>query len=215
MMLHLESATVLTLLDLLLGGTGTPPSSPRELTEIEWSLLEEISRALLGSLGESWQIVKPVEFVAESMGSDPGLMPWPAPAASMVRVSFEMQIAGQPGHFEIAVSHSFFAAATAVDVPQAISEDVPHKFDIERNAGLLEDAEVDLEVRLEGPRLTFGDFLELQRGQVVKLEHALHAPVRAAVNGDVSLTGHILGAGRKRAFQLGAALSASATLLPA
>ncbi len=49
MMLYLESATVLTLLDLLLGGTGTPASAPRELTEIEWSLLEEISRVILRS----------------------------------------------------------------------------------------------------------------------------------------------------------------------
>ena len=58
MMLHLESATVLTLLDLLLGGTGTPTSPARELTEIEWSLLEEVSRVILLALGESWQIVK-------------------------------------------------------------------------------------------------------------------------------------------------------------
>jgi flagellar motor switch protein FliM len=208
MMLHLESATVLTLLDLLLGGTGTPASPPRELTEIEWSLLEEISRAILGSLGESWQIIKPVEFVAESMGSDPGLMPCPEPSTSVVQLSFEMQVAGQLGHFEIAVPRTFFAAATAGQAPQEMPEDVPSKVDLERNAHLLEDAEVDLEVRLEGPRLSFGDFLELRQGQVVKLEHALHAPVQAVVNGDPSLIGHILGAGRKRAFQVGEAFAA-------
>jgi flagellar motor switch protein FliM len=207
MMLHLESATVLTLLDLLLGGTGTPTSSPRELTEIEWSLLEEISRVILRSLGESWQIIKSVEFEVESMGSDPGLIACPEPARSVVQVSFEMQIAGQLGHFEIAVPSSLFAAATTVHVPQEISEDVASKVEIERNAHLLEDAEVDLEVRLEGPRLSFGEFLELQPGQVVKLEHALHAPVRAVVNGDPFLIGHILGAGRKRAFQAGEAFS--------
>jgi flagellar motor switch protein FliM len=208
MMLHLESATVLTLLDLLLGGTGTPASLPRELTEIEWSLLEEISRTILGCLGESWQIVKSVEFVVESMGSDPGLMPCPDPAASVVQVSFEMQVAGQLGHFQIAVPRAFFSVATTVNVPQEVPEDLAFNIDVERNAQLLEDAEVDLEVRLEGPRLTFGDFLELQQGQVVKLEHALHAPVRAVVNGDPSLIGHILGAGRKRAFQVGETFSA-------
>jgi len=74
---------------------------------------------------------------------------------------------------------------------------------MERNARLLEDAEVELEVRLEGPRLSFRDFLALQQGQVVKLDHALNATVRAVVNGDPSLTGHILRAGQKRAFQVG------------
>jgi len=203
MMLHLESATVLTLLDLLLGGTGTPIPSPRELTEIEWSLLEEISRVILRSLGESWQIIKSVEFEVESMGSDPGLIACPAPATSVIQASFEMQIAGQLGHFEIAVPGALFAAATTVDVPPEIVEDTASKVDVERNAHLLEDAEVDLEVHLEGPRLSFGEFLELQHGQVIKLEHALHAPVRAVVNGDPSLIGHILGVGRKRAFQAG------------
>ncbi len=124
MMLYLESATVLTLLDLLLGGTGMPASAPRELTEIEWSLLEEISRVILRSLGESWQIVKPVEFVVESMGSDPGLMACPEPARSVLRVSFAMQFAGQVGHFEIAVPRSFFAPAAAAHAPQEIAEDL-------------------------------------------------------------------------------------------
>ena len=47
---------------------------------------------------------------------------------------------------------------------------------------------------------------------MVKLDHALQAPVRAVVNGDPSLIGHILSAGRKRAFQVGEALSAQAKL---
>ena len=205
MTLYLESPTALTLLDLLLGGSGMPASAPRELTEIEWSLLEEISRAILRSLGESWQIVKSVEFVVESMGSDAGLIACAEPTRSDLRLTFEMQIAGQPGHFEIAVPSSFFAPATTAHVPQEIAKDVASNIDVERNARLLEDAEVELEVRLEGPRLTFRDFLALQQGQVVKLDHALHAPVRAVVNGDPSLTGHILGAGRKRAFQVGEA----------
>jgi flagellar motor switch protein FliM len=208
MMLYLESATVLTLLDLLLGGTGMPVSAPRELTEIEWSLLEEISRVIVRSLGESWQVVKAVEFVVETMGSDPGLMACPDPARSMLRVSFEMQFEGQLGHFEIAVPPSFFAAAAPAHAPQDITEDMASKVEIERNARLLQDAEVELEIRLEGPRLSFGDFLALQQGQVVKLDHALQAPVRAVVNGDPSLIGHILGAGRKRAFQVGETFSA-------
>jgi flagellar motor switch protein FliM len=206
MLLYLESSTALALLDLLLGGSGTPFSAPRELTEIEWSLLEEISRTMLRSLGESWQIIKPVEFVAESMGSDPGLMACPEPTRSDLRISFEIQIGGGPGQFEIAVPASFFAPAASAELPQEVAKDLASKADIERNASLLEDAEVRLEVRLEGPQLSFRDFLALQRGQVVKLDHGLHAAVQAVVNGDPSLTGHILSVGQKRAFQVGEAL---------
>jgi flagellar motor switch protein FliM len=203
MLLYLESATALALLDLFLGGTGTPVSAPRELTEIEWSLLEEISKVILRSLGESWQIIKPIEFVVESMGGDPSLMACTDPARSDLRASFDMHLAEQSCHFEIAVPSSFFAPAAIVHVPEEIAKDAASQVDIERNALLLEDAEVELEVRLEGPRLSFRDFLALQQGQVVKLDHALNAPVRAVVNGDPHLRGHILGVGRKRAFQVG------------
>ena len=207
MMLYLESATALLLLDLLLGGTGMPVSAPRELTEIEWSLLEEVSRTILRSLGESWQIIKSVEFVVETMGCDPDLMACPEPTRQDLRLSFELQIASQFGFFEIAVPSSFFAPVTAAHAPQEIAKDVASEAERERNARLLEDAKVQIEVRLDGPRLTFRDFLALQQGQVVKLDHALNAPVRAVVNGDPSLSGHILRAGQKRAFQVGETFS--------
>lgn len=207
MLLYLESTTVLALLDLLLGGTGTPVPAPRELTEIEWSLLEEISKVVLRPLGESWQIVKSIEFVAESMGSDPGLIACPEPSRSDLQLSFQLQLAGEPGHFEISVPSAFFAPAMTVQVPPEVATNAASKADIERNVRLLEDAEVELEVRLEGPRLSFKDFLALRQGQVVKLDHGLNAPVRAVVNGDPSLTGHILGAGPKRAFQVGESIT--------
>lgn len=202
MVLYLDSTTVLTLLDLLLGGSGTPPPAPRELTEIEWSLLEEISRAVVRCLGEGWQVFKSVEFVVETLGSDPSLMPCPDPAKSVLRISFELRFGGQTGHFQIAVPCSFFDGVTPAKGPLERTEDAASQIDIERNAHLLEDAEVELEVHLEGTRLSFGELLALQQGQVVRFDHGLHEPLRGVVNGDVSLSGHILSAGRKRAFQI-------------
>lgn len=201
-MLYLETSTALALLDLLLGGAGTPVSPVRELTEIEWSLLEEISRTVLRSLGESWQTIKPVEFVVEAMGCDPGLIACAEPTRSDLRLSFEMQTAGHFGQFEFSVPSSFFAPITTRQRSPDIPRDLAPEADRERNARLLEDAEVKLEVHLEGPKLSFRDFLTLQQGHVVKLDHALNAPVRALVNGDASLVGHILSAGHKRAFQV-------------
>jgi flagellar motor switch protein FliM len=199
--LCLDCSTVLSLLDLLLGGTGSSLSASRELTEIEWSLLEEISRVIVRCLGESWQSVKSVEFVVESLGSDPSQVPYPDSTRSALRISFELRFAEQTGHFEIAVPCSFFeATALAPDTQQV--EEAFSPVDVERNAHLLEDAEVELEVHLQGARLTFGELRALQQGQVIRFDHALHEPVRATVNGELSIAGHILSSGRNRAFQL-------------
>ena len=170
MILHLDSATVLTLLDLLLGGSGQPLPEPRELTEIEWSLLEEISRVMMRCLGESWQVVKPVEFVVESLSNDPSLMTCPEPALSVLRISFELQLAEQVGHFEIAVPRSLFRCPSTAHVPGTCGG-APSQVDRERNARLLQDAEVELEVLLEGTQLSFRDLRALRQGQVVRFDH--------------------------------------------
>jgi flagellar motor switch protein FliM len=202
MILFLDAATVLTLLDVFLGGNGQPAPEPRELTEIEWSLLEEISRVMMRCLGESWQAMKAVEFVVEALSSDPSLTPCPEPGLSVLRISFDLQLAEQSGHFELAVPRSFFDAAAPVHEPQEPGIEAPSPVDRERNVSLLEDAEVELEVLLEGVQLSFGELRALRRGQVVRFDRALDEPLRGVVNGDVSLTGHVLRAGRKRAFQV-------------
>lgn len=202
MALYLDSATVLTLLDLLLGGNGQPSPEPRELTEIEWSLLEEISRIMMRCLGESWQLIKAVEFVVESLNSDPSLTPCPEPALSVLRIAFDLQLAEQAGHFEIAVPRSFFDAVAPVSEAQELVAEAPSPLDRERNARLLEDAEVELEVLLEGTHLSFRDLRALRQGQVLRFEHGVNQALRGVVNGDLSLVGHVLSAGRKRAFQL-------------
>src|ERR1700731_3749731 len=75
MYLHLKCATVFGLLELLLGGKcGPDPAADRNLTEIEWSLLEEIVRVMVRPLGEAWQLYATVEFEVESLVSEPGLL---------------------------------------------------------------------------------------------------------------------------------------------
>ena len=202
MVLYLDSTTVLTLLEIFLGGSGQPTPEPRELTEIEWSLLEEISRVMMRCLGESWQAIKPVEFVVDSLNSDPSLTPCPEPALSVLRIAFDLELGEQSGHFEMAVPRSFFeSAAPSADAPELTGE-TPSPLDRERNARLLEDAEVELEVLLEGTQLSFGDLRALRQGQVVRFDHGLDQPLRGVVNGDLTVIGHVLSAGSKRAFQV-------------
>jgi flagellar motor switch protein FliM len=196
-----DCPTALTMLDLLLGGTGSPLAAQRELTEIEVSLFEEISCVVVRSLGEAWQSVKPVELAVESLGNDPAQLAYPDPATPVLRISFDLPFAAQTGRIEIAAPCSFFDVATAERDPQQM-EGASSPVNVERNARLLEDAEVEVEVHLLGARLRFGDLLALRQGQVVRFDHALSAPVRGLVNGDLTFVGHVLSSGHKRAFQV-------------
>ncbi len=77
---------------------------------------------------------------------------------------------------------------------------------LEQKLALLEDAAVGLEVKLDGPTLSMAELLALKPGQVVKFNYPLERPLHGLVNGAPELEGSIVGAGKKRAFQVAALL---------
>jgi len=202
MLLHFDAPTVLTLLEFLLGGKGdSGPAEPRGLTEIEWSLLEEIVRVMVRPLGEAWRLCHNVEFEVESLGSDPALLACPDPSQPTVRVGFRVQLGGHMGNFEIAVPEAFFQPAAPETDQDPPSEALPQA-ELEHKLGLIEDTFVEFEVKLQGPSLEFKELAELKPGQVLTFDYALHKPVQAVVNDAVTMPGHIVSSGRKRAFQI-------------
>lgn len=203
MVLHFGSSTVLGLLELLLGGTGSDPlAASRELTEIEWSLLEEVVRVLVRALGEAWQPIAPVEFVVESLGSDPAALLFPDPAPALVRVGFTLQWGQQTGNFELVVPRALFETTGPADGQPMASTPEPDQANLKRNLDFLENAQVELEVRLQGPTLAITEILALAAGQVITFDYSLQKSIHGLVNGDLTIMGHIVSAGRKRAFQV-------------
>src|SRR5204863_6009852 len=73
MYLHMNCETVFGLMELPLGGkSGPEPVIPRNLTEIEWSLLEEVVLVMVRSLGVVWKLFASIEFEGESRVSESG-----------------------------------------------------------------------------------------------------------------------------------------------
>jgi flagellar motor switch protein FliM len=201
MILHFDLPTVLGLLELLLGGTGSPlPTESRELTEIEWSLLEEVVRVLVRALGEAWQSLVAVEFEVQSLGSDPTALSCPDPA--LVKIGFALESGQRTGSFELVFPRALFGEAGPSAEQREVTAVEPDQADFERNLGLLENAQVELEVRLQGPTLAVTELLALQAGHVITFDYSLHKSLQGLLNGDLAVMGHIVSAGRKRAFQV-------------
>ena len=206
MYLHMNCATVFGLLELLLGGkVGPEPAASRNLTEIEWSLLEEIVRVMVRPLGEAWQLFSTVEFEVESLVSEPGLVaqndPKQPSSQPMLRLAFELRSGEQSGALEIAAPQSFFDSAGAT-LEQNASDTVEP--DARQKLALLDEAGVSLEVCLDGPLLPVADLMNLKPGQVIKLNHPLDQPLQGVVNGALSMEGSVVTSGKKRAFQVAA-----------
>ncbi len=198
--LSLDCATVFNLLELLLGGKlGSEGGEKRSLTEIEWALLEEVVRTIVAPLGQAWKMFHTVEFKVLALESDPELLPATDPALAMLQLSFALRLGEQDGGFQIAVPQTFFESAGSAD-QHAASEG--GAADVARNIELLGEAQIELQVLLEGPTLALRDLAGLKAGQVVRFDYPLQKPLRALVNDTAPITCQIVSAGRKRAFQV-------------
>jgi flagellar motor switch protein FliM len=207
--LYLDCSTVFGLLELLLGGSigsGSPGSGQqRNLTEIEWELLEEVVRVIVAALGEAWKAFHPVEFKVLALHNDPRLLAFPEPAQPLVQLSFALHLGTpeggeQEGGFQISVPRTFFEAAPSADqelAARAGAESSPPPI-----LELLGQAKVQLEVILEGPAMELRELARLQTGQVVRFDYPLDKPLRAMVNDSLAISCQMVSAGRKRAFQV-------------
>lgn len=195
-----DSSTAFHLLELLLGGKSSPSQAePRKLTEIEWSLLEELVRVLAAALGEAWKTYHAVEFKVQSLESDPTFLPAVSPTLRLVELAFTIHFGEEQGHFRVAVPQTFFE----IDLgPMEAEASEPNARDVERNAALLEDAGVDVELLLDGPTIHFQEVAALSPGQVVRFDFPLQKPLRALVNGTVPIPCLLVNSGRRRAFQV-------------
>ncbi len=201
MVMHIESASVLLLLEMLLGGKIESKPDGRELTDIEWNLLEELIRVIVRALGEAWTAYHAVEFEVESLGCDPTFLNLPESAQPFTRLSYLIDLGEQSGEFEIALPQTFFEIETPAEPSREVSL-VAAGPDLERNVELLGDARVSLDVTLQGPTMVFGELMQLKPGQVVTFDYPIHKALNATVNGAAPMTGHIVGAKQKRAFQI-------------
>ena len=89
---ELNSHLTFTIIDRLLGGKGEPIRKPRDLTDIERTVVERVMMKMLEHLEESWSTVVDIRFRFETMESNPFFVQV-CPASDMVLlVTMKIQV---------------------------------------------------------------------------------------------------------------------------
>jgi len=199
--LELNPSLVFPILEMLLGGTGKGSATiQRDITEIEQKLLDGLFRIILHDLREAWKGVTAVDFTIESMETEPQLLHLLAPNEAVVSVGVELRIGDTVGMMNIAM-------------PSIVIKMMRQKFDQQwsvrkthANAGeqvhilgVLREASLALEARLEGLTLTVQEFLGLDDGHLLTFDFPVERPVELLVNGTHKFSARMVGAGNKRA----------------
>ncbi|QTX31657.1 flagellar motor switch protein FliM [Aminithiophilus ramosus] len=186
--LEINPSIVFTIIDRMLGGKGESILKPRDLTDIEQTVVERVLMRILELMEESWSTVVDIRFRFESMESNPFFVQI-CPATDMVLlVTLKLEIAGVQGIMNLCIpyfvmepmidklsSQHWFASTGRKDGAEArpILEKKIRKI------------RVPLALELGRVTLTVDDILQLQPGQVIRLDQGLDDPIRVLVGKEV------------------------------
>jgi flagellar motor switch protein FliM len=199
--LELNPSLVFPILEMLLGGNGKASGNiQREVTEIEQKLLDGLFRIILNDLREAWRGVTEVDFTIENMETEPQLLHILAPNEAVVSIGVEVRMGDTVGMMNIAMpSIVIKMMRQKFDQQWSVRKTMASEAEQARVLRLLRGASLTLEARLEGPRLSVRDFLNLEEGHLLAFDFPVDQPVELLVNGSEKFRAQVVSNGRKRA----------------
>jgi flagellar motor switch protein FliM len=200
--LELNPSLAFPILEMLLGGTGKASAAiQRDITEIEQKVLDGLFRIVLHDLREAWKGVTDIDFAIESMETEPQLLHLMGPNEAVVAIGVEIRIAETVGMMNIAMP-SIVIKMMRQKFDQQWSVRKTHASETEqaRILGMLREASLTLEARVEGLELTVQNLLELSEGHLLFFDRSIDSPLQLVINGRHKFSGQIVSTGRKRAL---------------
>jgi flagellar motor switch protein FliM len=171
--LEINNQLTFAIIDRLLGGKGEPLRKPRDLTDIERTVVERIMMKVLEHLEESWSTVVDIRFRFETMESNPFFVQV-CPGTDMVLlVTMKIQIGDVQGMMNFCIP--YFVIEPLIDklssqqwfssTGRKSAEGVQ-----EMLAARLQEVSVPLALELGHSIVSLGDVIQMRVGDVVRLD---------------------------------------------
>jgi flagellar motor switch protein FliM len=202
--LELNNALMFGLMELLLGSKGRATTSfQRKITEIEKSLIQTLMRVVLRDLSEAWKMVTEISFTVQSLASEPALLHVLAPAEAVIVIAIEVRVGSTSGLMNLAIPSIFVKRLrNKFDQLRQVRRAQSTERDQLVVAGLIQDATVALEARIEAGFIKTSTLLDLEPEEVLMLDHPVEQPVTGFLNGRKKWPGAIVTRDEKLLFEL-------------
>jgi len=191
--LEVNPSIAYPMIDRILGGRGEPFENNREFSDIEMSLFETILKVLMDNLGEAWKVVENIQPVVEQKESSPNVVQIVAQNEIVVMIVMEIIIGQSSGMMNIC----YPVIALESVLPKLASRDLmlnESGSKKSRNQDLkviMGGADVTVEAFLGSTDLTLKDVLDLQVGNMIKLDTGVNSGVEVSINGKQRFIGKI------------------------
>ncbi len=199
LLLQVEYSILFPMIGIALGAKAGRFESPeRRPTEIELQVVNLFFRLLLSEAYRAWAV--PLKTQMETVTLEVEQAPSRSFAATdpVLVARFGLTVADQTGHFSLVAPASVFAGMGAEDDEEHAQQTEFSSSD--STLELMMQANVSLDVWLDGSEMRLGDLLQLREGQIVKLDHPVERKAVCTLNGKRSFTGQIVSTGAHRAF---------------
>ena len=183
--IELNPSIVFPMIDRLLGGPGISFDTNREFTDIELNLLEQVLRVITQNMKEVWSPIMEVYPVIEAKESSPNVVQIVAQNEIVIMVVMEIIIGQTSGMMNICYPvisiESLLPKLASRDL--MLSETSSRKSRNKELRALLRGAKIELEAVLGYARLNMKEVLDLQEGDIIKLNRPADDTVVLKVDG--------------------------------
>jgi flagellar motor switch protein FliM len=197
LLLELEYSALFPLICIALGakasGLAAPPRKP---TDIELQVVNILIRLVLSEVYRAWApfTSAPLETVDMRVERSAGRVF--AFTDSVQVTQFKVNIGEHTGKLIVVAPQTLFQSPAAEVVPPPAEASVSTDAILRR----MMPAKVSVDVWLEGSQMRLSDLLQLQAGQIIKLDHPVDRRAACTLNGKPTFTGQIVSTGAHRAF---------------
>jgi len=185
---ELDERIAFPMLERLFGNSGQTAVYHRALTDIEVVVMETISRRILNSVREALEAVHAVEPALDSIETTPFFTHLAPPTEMVILVRFEVKFRGDSGHVNICLPfttlepvlprlslHRWIGRAT--NQGSVSSESVAMEQHVDS-------VDVAVSVQVGSTDITIAELLEIEPGDVIKLDQPVERPLPVLVEGE-------------------------------
>ncbi|HTS50476.1 MAG TPA: FliM/FliN family flagellar motor switch protein [Bryobacteraceae bacterium] len=188
------------LIGIALGAQAGAFAAPsRKPTEIELQVVTLLFRLILSEVFRAWSPLTQTQLEALTVEVEPTPSRVLPGTELMCSVGFDIRVADCTGKLTLAVPAGLFAESQ--NARQADPELIANPGgSSEQIMELMMSAQVTLDIWLDPSEIRLTELLQLQVGQIIKLDHAADQKVACTLNGKGGFDGQIVSTGSRRGF---------------
>jgi flagellar motor switch protein FliM len=187
LILDINPSILYPIIDRLLGGgREASPLARRPLTQIERLLVKRITDLFLAELTQAWRNVLELQLQVVRVESNPQLVQIVPPNEVVVLISFEVALGEVRGMLNLCIPYNSIerisgklSANSWVTYGKRKASDES----IQQIGRALRNSLVELKVRLAQTRITTGDLVGLQVGDIITTQKDVRSPMLVSVQG--------------------------------